>query len=78
MKRIEVNVTSGARREIALTGAEIAAAEDRTAAEAQEKSLATAAATRAAKREAAIDALLAEAAKDPDAPLAVKEYAGAK
>lgn len=75
MHRIEVNVTSGQRTEIPLTHEEIAAAEIRSATEAQQRALEQAAVAREEKRAAAITALLAEAAKDPAAPAAVKDYA---
>lgn len=71
MKRIEVNVTTGERKVIQLTQAEVDDAMARTAAEAAKP-------PQVNLREKAIDALLAKTALDPLAPQEVKDYASAK
>lgn len=75
MERIEVNLVTGERKVIQLTAEEIADAQQRTAAEAVQRSAKDAEKALIEKRAAAIDALLAEQAKRADAPQAVKDFA---
>lgn len=78
MNRIEANVTTGERKVVALTQAEIDDAMARTEAEATQRAAEEAVRADAGLREKAIEAMLVKAALDPLAPKAVKDYVSAK